>query len=236
MHPHLPTKRHSRSNPMSILRLVQSELSSSGWRRKCVPAPFSLPSPGPPLSASRSWSSPSRGSVLLLLSVEVNCCMAVAWVGGGDFRKKKKEKTWKSFSQLKSSRWKEVKEIPNRFLYLKSNPSAVQEIHVSESFDSSSTTSVCSTDRRRCCGRLVQMDLGRRGGNTNIPVNLVSSRHSTDQLSQPRSVSCCSALTTLRSMRRPRPEHPSLLDFGSAHVFLHLRLARSRAARQPLFV
>lgn len=142
MRPHLPTKRHSRSNPTSILRLVQSELSSSGWRRKCVPAPFSLPSPAPPLSASRSWSSPSRGSVLLLLPVEVNCCMAVAW-RGGKVHERKLEKVVRereTFPMKESKR-----EFPNVPFISKSNPSAVQQIHVSESFDSS-TTSVCSTE------------------------------------------------------------------------------------------
>lgn len=57
---------------------MQNELSSSGWPRKCVPAPFSFPSPVPPLSANRSWRSASRGSVLLWVPVGLNVCMSLA--------------------------------------------------------------------------------------------------------------------------------------------------------------
>ncbi|KAF3846237.1 hypothetical protein F7725_003315, partial [Dissostichus mawsoni] len=58
--------------------MVQNELSSSGWERKCFPPPFSFPSPAPALSANRSWSSASRGSVLPCVPVELNFCMSYA--------------------------------------------------------------------------------------------------------------------------------------------------------------
>lgn len=61
----LPIHKHITSSPTSIFLLVQNEFSSSGLARKCFPAPFSFPSPAPPLSANRSWSSASRGSVSL---------------------------------------------------------------------------------------------------------------------------------------------------------------------------
>ena len=72
----LPIHRHNKSSATSILLLLQKELSS-GWRRKCFPAPFSFASPAPPLSANRSWSSASRGSVLEFMweLFELNICL-----------------------------------------------------------------------------------------------------------------------------------------------------------------
>lgn len=70
----LPTSKQIRSKTTSIFLLVQKERSSSGRVRNCFPAPFSFPSAAPPLSASRIWSSASRGSMLSCVP-EFNFCM-----------------------------------------------------------------------------------------------------------------------------------------------------------------
>lgn len=141
--PSLPTQRHIRSNPTSIFLLVQNELSSSGWPRKCVPAPFSFPSPVPPLSANRSWSSASRGSVLLWVPVWIVCMSLAKGEKKILFMKKKYLQSVCFFSPLslplsfvlsQFACCRMERKFPNVLMV---NPSAVQQIHVSESFDSS---------------------------------------------------------------------------------------------------
>lgn len=127
-------------------------------------------------------------------------------------------------------------------LLLMPNPSAVQQIHVSPSFDSRSGSSSSggggSSSRSSCLPAVAWLLASREFGRKRRerkPPSKVASRSHTHSLSHThththssvrpaacRAAALCSHNTAVNVAARVLEQHPSL-DFGSARVFPHLR-------------